>query len=333
MSNTNKINAENKVPLDTNILSSGVDYKTTFDLISVMKKIFNEGIKNEETNLSKKEHDVSEINELIKNFQSNLNFQKIFLRIERLTFEEKGNENERGNKTKDNYTEFLVLTKIIKAYLIIQTWKSSVALQYVNSTLSNSKKEKNEYSNPLYDHGKDKIMSSILSKLNVSEISFNIYSLFVDELSSISINTHNQNVIDINPNLPSSYNLFLNLLLCPLLGESIDFKQIASIIRKNSNSESYQNFDIFRDFFKYILLFLYYSEKIKEIFDVLNKDKKSKILSAEFIVCAKKLKRSLEEDNIINSILAKMIELLNSDEAYITKTQFFNILLNSIVNL
>jgi len=343
MNNTNKINAENKVPLDTNILTSSVDYKTILNLISVMKKIFYSGSKNEETNIIKKENDGLEINELIKNFQCNLNFQKTFLKVESLKLEEKRNENERSNKTKENNTDFLVITKIIKAYLIIQTWKSNISLQYLNSTLSNIKLEKNEYSNPFYNHCRDKIISSILSKLNVSEISFNIYSLFVDELSSNSNCTQIQNMNDINANVPRSFDLFLNLLLSPLLGENIDFKQIASIIQVNSISDSYStssinsltilNFDIFKEFFKYILIFLYYSEKFKEIFDVLNKDKKSKILSAEFIVCAKKLKRKLEEDNIINSILSRMIEILNSDEAYITKTQFFNILLNSIVNL
>jgi hypothetical protein len=337
MNNTNNKNGENKNPMETNILLSNLDYKTSLYLISNINKIFSHTCKQEETTFKKKELDTSDINELIKNFHSHLNLQNIFLKAEKLMIKEK--EKEKGNKKNHYNPELMIFIKIIKAYVIIHTWKINLSSQYINQYMNYDKSGNNNPTNKFYKSSQEKI---IFSKLNVNEISYNIFSLFLDEYSYNSYSSINENSNDLNPNSTTSLDMFINLLLSTLLGENTNFKYIVSIIEKNSNSENYssstvnstsiQNFEIFNYYFKYVLLFLHYSDKFNEIFDVLDKDKKSKILTVEFIVCGKKLKRSFEEGNIINTILTRMIELLDTNEVYITKTQFFNNLLNSIVN-
>lgn len=213
------------------------------------------------------------------------------------------------------------------SYQILNTVNSVNSVNTVNTvnTVNSSTKEN---SSP------DSINSANkLSNSECNEIGYEIYSLLFDE---------NTNEIKLN---------LLDCLIQIILGEYIGinlctFEKLMNLIDGNGSinvNESSStgavikplfiprvSFEIFLKYFKILIFFYFYSKNYQNVFNILDHDYKLKILTAELIVTLNKITRNLEENNIFLIFSKKFLGLLDNNQIYLSKLEYYSILIKAL---
>jgi hypothetical protein len=170
-----------------------------------------------------------------------------------------------------------------------------------------------------------------ISTSDCNELSYEVYSLLFDPNS----NEIKMNILDSITHLILGEFLSLN-------NSIVTFEKYTNLIEGiTSNSTTISgnmkallipkiSFEIFLKYFKILIYFFFYSENYKQIFSILDSENKNKILGAELIVCFNKLIRNLEENNIFIIFTKKFMGLIDSNQIYLTKYEYYSTLTKSL---
>jgi hypothetical protein len=322
------------------ILTSELKFDDTLILQNLFSKLFN--------------HNTNDILVDFKNFNHLLLFHRSFIKLNKIPsndyivilkihflleikkinfIEEKLNPKETHNHNLTSSTNNILANS---TKFSVRKDKDSISYQVINTVSSIKEKENNT------THTPDSINSANkLSNSECNDISYAVYSLLFD------INTN-----EIKINLLDSVT---HIILGEFIGigqsnsqnNNVTFEKFMNLIEGNNystnNNSSNENtnsikalllpkisFEIFLKYFKILIFFYFYSDNYKRIFTILDPDFKQKILTAELVVTFNKLTRNLEENNIFIIFTKKFLGLLDNNQIYLSKIEYFTILIKSL---
>lgn len=201
--------------------------------------------------------------------------------------------------------------------------------------------------------------SQVASSLKVIKI-YSLMSIFKDKyyhigdiesnlVTEINLLMHNIHKVLIFENETKNENSELDIL-CNIIfgkyfsGEKFSFEKFKSILdmqpksstqntgkTENAFNVPYKDYqyDGFVNYFKIIVKFFLYADKVEKVYQILNQ--KNKLMTAELVVCLNKLGRKLTDSNHFNIISKKFIELINTNEVYISKEDFYSTFIRALV--
>lgn len=214
--------------------------------------------------------------------------------------------------------------------------KDSVSYQILNTVNSvNSSITVNTVNSSTKENTSPDSINSVnkLSNSECNEIGYEIYSLLFDE---------NTNEIKLN---------LLDCVIQIILGEYIgvnlcSFEKFMNLVDGNGSINVNEHsstgagikplfiprvsFEIFLKYFKILIFFYFYSKNYQNVFNILDHDYKLKILTAELIVTLNKITRNLEENNIFLIFSKKFLGLLDNNQIYLTKLEYYSILIKAL---
>jgi hypothetical protein len=205
--------------------------------------------------------------------------------------------------------KILILLEINKINLLEN---SSNTPNYNGLDTASSKRETKKYVN--YNLSINKVNTT-----DLNELVFKIYSYLLDESSQeIRTNVLNNlvNIIFDEMSPQPSYEEFTSIL-------DTQFSN-CNILR--NTKITYENFI---KNFRVAIYYYFYSEIFLKLYEILDHEEKKKILTAELIVCLNKIVRNLEENNINLIFTKKLLEIIDSNQAFITKSDYIILLIKS----
>ncbi len=168
------------------------------------------------------------------------------------------------------------------------------------------------------------LSSNKVNSFDISELIYTIYKMLLDE---------NSNEIRINE-LNGLFQIVFNEISSAFTYEQFTCILDGSFNSTSTNIPNFRNSKItFENFLKNFKVFLYYivySEKYLLIFEILDFEEKKKILTAELIVSLNKILRNLDENNIYISFTKIFLEQIDSNQVFISKSDFLCLLIKSL---
>jgi hypothetical protein len=264
-------------------------------------------------------HDIHSIKSLFKKFEidgldsdydyKNLHniifLQKLSIKVKSLCLDKEDS----SSNISVTVFKILILLEINKINLLEN---SSNTPNYNGLDTASSKRESKKYVN----------INLSINKVNttdLNELLFTIYSNLLDESSQeIRINVLNTliNIIfdEISPQ--PTYEEFTSIL----------DNQFSNCNILRNTKITYENFI---KNFRVAIYYYFYSEIFLKLYDILDHEEKKKILTAELIVCLNKVLRNLEENNINLIFTKKLLEIIDINQAFITKSEYIILLIKS----
>ena len=303
-------------------------FEDQYVLHNLFKKIFNTSSSGSfnETSFNKNQNEID-----LKNLNSLICYHKILLKINKINLPNNINHNTNINNNTNNNENSVNSVLVVKILTLIEIFK-------LNFLSFNTTKNSNSLNT---------VTGNFFNKINTTdcnEIIYQIYSLILDETS----NEVNIKILDnlihfiLNEHLVTNINTFYNLI--NLLENNITSNEANGNSTGNSNLKitpkaknnsaigtiySKITFENFQKYFKTCLYFYIYCDKYKNIFEILDFENKSKILTAELIVCFNKLLRNLEDDNIFSIFIKKYLQLIDTNQIFFSKYEYYFHLLKS----
>ena len=253
----------------------------------------------------------------ISKFTSCLFSQKLIQKIKE--YEKK---NSSQIQTTQNMTSSI---KILKIFCILQIYKTKFyhSEDYEKNILTDIN---------LVIHSIYKLLST--SDKNEHEIQLKNDSNELDIITNIILNkyiltkTLNSNQIitfDALKKLLDSNEKELNLNFLS------DDKQNSKKLNGQTVTSSFNNFsyDTFNKYFRILVKFYVFRDNFNHLFNVLQKN--NKLMSAELIICINKLIRGLNDSNGMYLISKKFLDMIDSNQIYISKEEFYIMFLRAII--
>ena len=253
----------------------------------------------------------------ISKFTSCLFSQKLIQKIK---------EYEKKNSSQIQTTQHMTSSiKILKIFCILQIYKTKFyhSEDYEKNILTDIN---------LVIHSIYKLLST--SDKNEHEIQLKNDSNELDIITNIILNkyiltkTLNSNQIitfDALKKLLDSNEKELNLNFLS------DDKQNSKKLNGQAVTSSFNNFsyDTFNKYFRILVKFYVFRDNFSHLFNVLQKN--NKLMSAELIICINKLIRGLNDSNGMYLISKKFLDMIDSNQIYISKEEFYIMFLRAII--